>query len=87
MGVLLWSRWLGETLPLEVGGITEERGVGWGRCDVVVGHGGGKLRRRLRGVLPNHSHGGSTAMEILERRQRIGQFGGVMFKGSRVGLV
>jgi hypothetical protein len=87
MGVLLRSRVLGKTVPLEVGGIAEERGVGRGRCDVVVGHGRGKLRLLLRGILPNHSHVGGAAKGTLGRSRCVRQVVGVVFKRARIELV
>jgi hypothetical protein len=68
MRVLLWYGVLREVAVFEVGGIVKERGVGRSRRDVVVWpQRGGKLRRRVWGILPNHSHGGGAARGALGR--------------------
>lgn len=71
VGVLLGYWVLGDSAPLERGSIAEGGSMWRGRGDVgvvgvVVGQRRGKLRRRgLRGILPNHSHGGGEPLEGL----------------------
>lgn len=64
MGVLLRTVVLGEGARLEAGGMAQVCSVGGRGREVVVGAWGGRvlrLRLRLRGILPDHSHGGEPA--------------------------